>query len=284
MHAIPTTLNCRGILLDLSVPKVMGILNVTDDSFYDGGQYLSKYQVLRQVEKMITEGVDIIDVGGMSSRPGALEIDESVEMDRVISAIRWIKEANDQVILSIDTYRSSVMRAALREGAHMLNDISGFKFDAQLLETISGRQVPYILMHMQAIPQNMQDNPTYVDLVKDILAFMVEKLRIIEQLDIPDVVVDPGFGFGKTLEDNYRLLDNLSVFQLLNCPILVGISRKSMIYKLLDIGPREALSATAALHMVALQNGASILRAHDVKEARQVITLWNQLNQNQYEN
>jgi dihydropteroate synthase len=271
------TLNCKGQLLSLKKPIVMGILNITPDSFFDGGRYNQKDQILGQVEKMLKEGATIIDIGGMSSRPGAAIISEEEELARVLSAIRDIHNAFPETILSIDTIRSRVAHMSVEAGASIVNDISAGSIDPAMYETVAQLGVPYILMHMQGKPENMQVAPTYEDINREVLDFFIKELEKLRTLGIKDVVIDPGFGFGKTVEHNYHLLGKLHVFKLLDVPLLAGLSRKSMICKVLKVNPENALNGTTALHMVALQQGARILRVHDVKEAHEVIQLWEQL-------
>lgn len=273
-----TTINCNGILLDLSFPIVMGILNVTPDSFFDGGKYENEKVMLQQVESMIEEGAKIIDVGGMSSRPGADIIDEEEELLRVLPIIKKIKQNFPEIIISIDTVRSKVAKESVGLGASIINDISAGSLDEKLFETVAELNVPYILMHMQGEPGNMQQSPDYQDVTEEVLDFFIDKIGQLRALGVKDIILDPGFGFGKTIEHNYHLLNKLAIFKILDLSLLVGISRKSMIYKLLKITPQEALNGTSVLNMIALQNGAKILRVHDVKEAVETITLWNQLN------
>lgn len=272
------TINCNGILLDLELPRVMGILNVTPDSFYDGGRFQEKGSILKQVEKMITEGADIIDIGGMSSRPGAdiIEVDE--ELKRVIPAVEAVSKRFPEIVMSIDTIRSKVAREAIGAGGHLVNDISAGKMDAEMYETVARLGVPYILMHMQGRPADMQDQPAYQDVVQEVLDFFIQETGQLRALGVKDIILDPGFGFGKSVEHNYRLLKNIKAFQILDCSILTGVSRKSMINKVLNISPREALNGTTALHMAALINGSQLLRVHDVKEAKQTVRLWQALD------
>jgi len=255
----------------------MGILNVTPDSFFDGGKYKTEKAVLRRVEEMMQEGAAIIDVGGVSSRPGSEDVSELEELGRVIPAIRLIAENFPEVILSVDTFRARVAEASVEAGAAMINDISAGRFDGKMYETLARLSVPYVLMHMQGQPKNMQQNPSYEDVVQEVLDFFIGKLGILRELGIKDILLDVGFGFGKTLEHNYRLLKDLHIFKILEQPLLVGLSRKSMICKLLNIKPVAALNATTALNLVALQQGAKILRVHDVREAVEVIETWKQL-------
>ena len=272
------TLNCNGTLVDLSEPVLMGILNVTPDSFFDGGRYQDQF--LAQTEKMLKEGATFIDVGGMSSRPGAKIIDAEEELQRVIPVINAIQKEFPRTLISIDTVRAKVAKEAVEAGASLVNDISAGKIDKDLLPTVATLKVPYVLMHMQGKPENMQDRPAYNDIILEITDFFIERLAVIRELGIVDVILDAGFGFGKTVENNYQLLKNLNDFKLLDLPIMVGLSRKSMICKVLKVNPEKALNGTTALHMIALQNGAQILRVHDVKEARQCIELWQSLRDN----
>lgn len=271
------TINCRGRLLDLSHPIVMGILNLTPDSFFDGGRYSDEAAILRQVEKMLHEGAAILDLGGMSSRPGAVLISEEEELRRVLPAIEAVLQQFPEAVLSIDTFRSKVASEAVAAGASIVNDIYAGRFDENMFETVAALGVPYIMMHMQGDPGNMQKSPTYGDVVKEVLHFFIENLGRLRALGVKDVIADPGFGFGKTVEHNFQLLDNLHIFRMTELPILAGVSRKSMICKVLRINPENALNGTTALHMVALQQGARIIRAHDVREAIEVIQLWQQL-------
>lgn len=272
------TLNCNGQLLSLETPIVMGILNLTPDSFFDGGQYQNEKQLLNRVEKMLAEGAKIIDIGGMSSRPGAEIIDEAEELKRVIQPIDLIIKKFPQTIISIDTIRSGVAKAAVEAGASIVNDISAGRLDADLYTTVAKLGVPYILMHMKGQPKNMQEQAAYESVNLEVLDFFIEEVGKLRELGIKDIILDPGFGFGKSITHNYELLQKLHTFQILDLPILAGISRKSMIYKLLETTPAEALNGTTALNMVALQQGAKILRVHDVKEAVETIQLYLQLN------
>ncbi len=272
------TLNCRGRLLTLDPPVVMGILNVTPDSFYDGGRYQARDEVLRQTEKMLYEGAAVVDVGGMSSRPGAARVPEAEELRRVVPVIAAIGEAFPEALISVDTVRPAVAREAVAAGAHLINDISAGTLAEDMYETVAALGVPYCLMHMQGTPGTMQRAPRYEDVVQEVLDFFIREVGKLRELGVVDIVIDPGFGFGKTLEHNYRLLKNMHVFQILDLPVLAGLSRKSMIYRLLETTPEEALNGTTALHMVALQQGAAILRVHDVREAVEATRLWEQLN------
>ena len=273
------TLNCNGQLLSLEKPIVMGILNVTPDSFFDGGHYANEKTVLRQAEKMLAAGAKIIDIGGMSSRPGAKIISSKTEIARILPPIQQIMKAFPETIISIDTIRSEVARVAVEAGASMINDISAGSLDPNFYKTVAALQVPYILMHMQGKPENMQDHPEYADISLEVLDFFIKEVGKLRELGVKDIILDPGFGFGKTIDHNYQLLNNMHVYQILELPILAGISRKSMIYKYLGNSPEKALNGTTALNMVALQQGAKILRVHDVKEAVETIQLFLKLEE-----
>ncbi len=272
------TINCKGRLLDLSSPLVMGILNVTPDSFYDGGQHTHVDTALKQAEKMIEEGAKIIDIGGMSSRPGSETISEEEELRRVMPVLEAIVRDFPDAFISIDTVHARVAKAAIHAGGHIVNDISAGTIDPALIPTVAALGVPYILMHMQGKPKDMQQKADYEDIVTDLLDFFIQKVAELRQAGIRDIILDPGFGFGKTIEHNYKLLKNLQTLQILGLPLLAGISRKSMIYKLLETSPDQALNGTSTLHITALQNGARLLRVHDVKEAVEVIRLWKMLD------
>lgn len=256
--------------LSHDVPLIMGILNTTEDSFFDGGRYLTDKDILLRAEKILSEGGDIIDIGAMSTRPNALEIPEDEEISRIVSAVNVVRKHFPEAVLSIDTYRATVAEAAVEAGADMINDISGGTFDSEMIPTVGRLQVPYCLMHTTAKPSEMQQHTEYKDILADMLQFFGRQLEKLHAHHVHDIIIDPGFGFGKTLEQNYFLMKNLQVFQELGYPILVGISRKSMIYKLFDITPDHALNGTTALNTVALMKGADILRVHDVKEAVEV--------------
>lgn len=273
-----TTLNCAGQLLDLSIPIVMGILNRTPDSFYDGGKYNAIDSALIRVEEMLAEGVDIIDIGGMSSRPGAEIIEVQEEIKRVIPLVKAIKKRYPDTIISIDTVRAEVAESGINEGAGMINDISACSIDSNLINVLAKANVAYVLMHMKGLPESMQDKPQYDDVVAEVLDFLIQKIGWLRENGVDEIVLDVGYGFGKTIDQNYFLLKHLNAFQIPGLPILAGLSRKSMIYKYLKISPKESLNASTALHMIALQNGANILRVHDVKEAKQCIQLWQQIN------
>lgn len=256
--------------LNATEPIIMGILNVTEDSFYDGGKYTTETAVLERADQILSEGGDILDIGAMSTRPNALEIPEEEEISRIVKAVRAIRARYPGAVLSIDTYRASVAKAAVAAGADMINDISGGTFDPDMIPAVGELQVPYCLMHTTSKPSDMQQHTEYDDILADMLRFFGRQLEKLHACHVHDIIIDPGFGFGKTLEQNYFLMDNLGVFQQLGLPILVGISRKSMIYKLLDTAPGEALNGTTVLNTVALLKGADILRVHDVREAVEV--------------
>ena len=271
------TINCKGTLLDLNSPKVMGILNITPDSFYDGGMYKDEISILNQTEKMLVDGATFIDVGAYSSRPGAAEVSEEEELKRIVPVIELLIKKFPDIIISVDTFRSKVAKETISLGAAIINDISGGNLDSKMYETIAKLEVPYILMHMAGTPKTMQNNPTYEDVTKDPIYFFSEKIDQLHRLNVSDIIIDVGFGFGKTIEHNFQLLRNMSLFQHLDKPILAGLSRKSMLYKTLDITAQEALNATTSANTIALLNGANILRVHDVKEAVEAVTLVNQL-------
>lgn len=268
-----TTFNCHGRLLDLIAPVVMGIINVTPDSFYDGGRWNNEKELLLHAERMLNEGARILDIGGMSSKPGATEVTEEEELRRVLPAIVALHKNFPQAILSIDTWRSTVLNEAVATGASMVNDISGGNKDPALWKTVAQLKLPYILMHMQGEPATMQKNPVYHHAVKEVFDWFKEKILQLNTLGIYDIILDPGFGFGKTVKHNFQLLHQLSVFQLFGLPILAGVSRKSMICKTLNLKPGQALNGTTVVNTIALLNGASILRVHDVKEAQEAIHL-----------
>lgn len=267
------TLNLQGKLLTLDCPKVMGILNVTPDSFYDGGKHQQSEQLLAKVSEMLAEGVDMLDVGGYSSRPNADDISPQEEIDRVLPAIELIQQHYPQTPISIDTFRAKVALEAVGAGACMINDISGGNLDGQMFETVAKLQVPYVLMHMRGTPQTMTTLNEYEDLVSDVVQDLQQKVAKLHLLGVHDIVVDPGFGFAKNIAQNFELLKHLSMFQALGLPVLVGVSRKSMIYKTLQTSAEEALHGTIALNTVALQNGANILRVHDVKAAKDAVAM-----------
>ena len=274
------TINCKGELIDLTVPKVMGILNLTPDSFYDGGKYKNESAVLEQVELMLNQGATFIDMGAYSSRPGAEHVSEDVEMKRMLPILELILKNFPETLISIDTFRSKMASACLERGAAMINDISAGNLDPNMFNTVARYQVPYILMHLKGTPQSMQKEAQYDDLIKDLLFYFSEKVQKAQSKKINDLIIDPGFGFAKTTPQNYTLLNHLNLFQTLNSPILIGLSRKSMIYKILQSSPKEALNGTTALHTIALLKGVNILRVHDVKEAVECVKLVEALKAN----
>jgi dihydropteroate synthase len=271
------SLNCKGQLIDLSTPKVMGILNISPDSFYDGGQFKDSKSILVQTEKLISEGATFVDIGAYSSRPGADFVSENEELHRIIPVAELILKHFPKTLISIDSFRANVIRECVNAGAVISNDISAGHLDHQMMKTIGELGIPYIMMHMKGTPQTMQNLTDYDHLVTEIFNYFSERINLAKQHDIIDIVIDPGFGFAKTISQNYELLGKLEFFQNLNCPMLCGVSRKSMIYKTLNCLPKEALNGTTALNMVSLMNGANILRVHDVKEAMECIKLFNQL-------
>jgi dihydropteroate synthase len=272
------TLNCLGNLVDLKVPKVMGILNSTPNSFYDGGRYLSDKALLSQVEKMLFEGATFIDVGAYSSKPNAELVSEKEEVTRIVPVVELILKHFPKTILSIDTFRSSVAKICVDNGAAMINDISAGSLDEKMFEMVSNLQVPYCMMHMRGTPQSMQNQTNYTDITKELLLYFSEKVAKARSFGINDLVIDPGFGFAKNTEQNYEVLQKLNVLEFIELPLLVGFSRKSMVYKPLDITPEEALNGTTVVNTIALTKGAKILRVHDVKEAVQCITLFEKCN------
>jgi dihydropteroate synthase len=268
------SINCKGKLLSIDEPVVMGIINATPDSFYEGHLKLNSEGILALADKMIQDGATILDIGGLSTRPGSNPVSVQEETDRVLPLIEAIHNAYPQIILSIDTYNSPVAQAAVNAGASIINDISGGNLDKDMLSSVAGLQVPYICMHMQGTPATMQQAPVYGNVVKEVLDFFIAKIDACNQAGIKDVIIDPGFGFGKTIEHNFQLLKHLSVLSITNKPILAGLSRKSTICKTLGITAADALNGTTVLNTMALLNGASILRVHDVKEATEAIKLF----------
>lgn len=267
------SINCKGKLLSFSQPLVMGILNITPNSFFDGGQHNSMQNAVTQTKKMLDDGADIIDIGGYSSQPNADFVTEEMEIDRLIPVIDILVKMFPDIIISVDTFRAAVAEKAIEHGAAIINDISGGTLDENMFDVVGKHQVPYILMHMRGTPQNMQQFVDYDDLVSDIIYYFSERLEKAYQAGIKDVIIDPGFGFSKTLAQNYELLSKLNMFQHLDVPILAGVSRKSMIYNLLSISPKEALNGTTVLNTLALTKGADILRVHDVKEAIECVKI-----------
>jgi dihydropteroate synthase len=276
---IKKTIQCNGCLMDVSTPKVMGILNITPDSFFDGGKYQDPKVIESRVDVMLNEGVDIIDIGAYSSRPGAKDVSEADELKRLFTALKIIRNSYPEIVISVDTFRSNVAKKVVNEfKVDIINDISAGDLDPQMFSTIAELNVPYIMMHIKGVPQNMQLNPQYqTDVVIEVIDVLASKMKVLKSMGVHDVIVDPGFGFGKTIDHNYNLLSRLQEFEVLGVPVLVGVSRKSMIYKILDVSPQEALNGTIALNMVALEKGASFLRVHDVKAAKETITLYNKL-------
>jgi dihydropteroate synthase len=271
------TINCNGKLLELSDPVVMGILNVTPDSFFDGGRFEREDKALARAAEMIEEGATILDIGGMSSRPGASIIDIDEEIRRVLPVIKAIRKEFPAIFISVDTFRKEVAAASFGEGADIINDISGGELDPAIIDFAGKNSIPYVLMHMKGIPESMQDDPVYMDVVQHVLQYLISRVALCRSKGIKDIIVDPGFGFGKSMDHNFELLKNLEVFGILDTPVLVGISRKSMIYNAIKSTPEHALYGTTAAHMVALQQGAKILRVHDVEAARQTIMIFNHL-------
>lgn len=268
------TLNAGGKLIDLSTPKVMGIINLTPDSFYAGSRKQDMNAILSQAEKMLAEGAAFLDLGAYSSRPGATDISIQQETDRLLPAVEAIIKALPEAVLSIDTFRSIVAEAAIKAGAHIINDISGGELDADMFATVSRLQVPYILMHMKGTPQNMNQMANYENVFDEVFDYFTAKYHQLKQLGVKDVIIDPGFGFAKKTEHSYELMRRLQDFNVLQLPLLVGISRKNMIYKILGITADEALNGTTALNAIALTKGADILRVHDVKEAVEAVKIW----------
>ena len=266
-------MNCNGKILSLEKPVVMGILNITADSFYDGGKFSSDKSALEQVSKMLEEGASIIDIGASSSKPGSVAIDEKEEIQKIENILKLLVKEFPTSIFSVDTFRASVAETALANGAGIINDISGGEMDARMFPFIAKEKVPYIMMHMQNTPKTMQDAPQYKNVVSEVFEYFEQRLNQLKSLGASDIIIDLGFGFGKTMEHNYSLLKNLSLFKKFELPILAGLSRKSMINKALNISPNQALNGTTVLNTLALLNGANILRVHDVKEAMEAIKL-----------
>lgn len=267
------TLNCRGRLLDLSTPVAMGIVNITPDSFHDGGKIRDEKTLLSLVERMLKDGAAIIDVGGQSTRPYSNRIEAQVEWNRIQTSIAAIRSHFAEAIISVDTFYAEVAQKAILSGASIINDISAGGFDKNIYSVAAEAEAPYIAMHMQGEPLTMQDNPVYSNVLEEVLHYFVQRIQQIKKAGVHDIIIDPGFGFGKTVEHNFTLLKNLNVFPMLGYPVLAGLSRKSMITKVLNIKNEDALNGTTALNTIALVNGASILRVHDVKEAVQTINL-----------
>jgi dihydropteroate synthase len=273
------TINCKGTLIDLKKPKVMGVLNITPDSFYDGGKHKDEVSILKKVEKILEAGATFVDVGAYSSKPGATNISEEEEIKRILPVVNLLITNFPDIFLSIDTFRSVVARRCLENGAAMINDISAGNMDAKMMQTISEFKVPYVMMHMKGNPQNMSQQTNYSNLLEEILYYFSEKVAVAKSLGINDIILDPGFGFAKNTFQNFSLLQHLNLFKTFELPILVGLSRKSMIYKTLGTNPDQALNGTTALNTYALTKGANILRVHDVKEAVECIELLEALKQ-----
>jgi len=266
-------ITCKGKNIDLSIPKVMGILNITPDSFFDGGKYDSDKAIIKQTKKMLKQGATFIDIGAYSSRPNAKHISEKEELERILPIIKLLVNKFPDILISIDTFRSEVAKQSLEAGACIINDISGGNYDKEMFNVIAKYQVPYILMHMKGLPQNMQDNPEYNNVVQEIKDFFTLKTNQLKKLNVKDIILDVGFGFGKTIDHNYTILNKLDSFNTLDYPILAGISRKSMLYKVLKSKPSKMKNATSIANTIALLNGAKILRVHDVKEAAQCVII-----------
>jgi len=274
------SINCNGKLVDFTSPRVMGILNITPDSFFDGGKYNNPSEIINQVEKMMNDGATFIDVGAYSSRPGAKHISEEEELNRILPVIKLLIKEFPNILISADTFRSSIAEKCIHNGACIINDISSGSMDKNMFSIVAKLKVPYIMMHMQGTPQNMQKNPNYNNVVTEILYYFSNKIKELLSLGVNDVITDVGFGFGKTIEQNYELLKQLGLFKNLNVPTLVGLSRKSMLFKPLEITQNEALNATTTANTIALLNGANILRVHDVKEAIEAVKIVELLNNN----
>jgi dihydropteroate synthase len=271
-------INCKGKLIDISSPKVMGVLNLTPDSFYDGNKFDNEKKILNQVEKMLNDGATFIDIGAYSSRPGATHISEDQEKSRIIGTVELLITEFPDANLSIDTFRSSIADECLNAGASIINDITASEYDSEILKIAHKHNAPYVMMHMKGMPQDMMKQNKYDNLIKDIIYYFSKKIEAARTAKVNDIIIDPGFGFSKNIDQNYDILKNLGLLKSLDLPILVGLSRKSMIYKLLKITPELALNGTTSLNTIALLNGAKILRVHDVKEAMECIKITNQFN------
>ncbi len=269
------SINCNGRLLNLEKPIVMGILNITPDSFYDGGKHSDIEKIKTHIEQMLSDGATIIDIGAYSSRPGAVHINETEELKRLRPVMNLILKHFPETIVSVDTFRSNVAEIMIKDyNAAIINDISSGDMDNKMFEIIAQHNVPYIIMHMQGKPQTMQKNPVYKNVVNDIIDYFAKKIFTLRKLAVKDIIIDPGFGFGKTIEHNYEIINKLEDFKILELPLLAGLSRKSMIYKYLNCSPQEALNGTTVLNTLAVSKGASILRVHDVRQAAEVIKLY----------
>ena len=263
--------------IDFSTPVVMGILNITTDSFFDGGKFLTEVNIIEQAQKIEEEGAKIIDIGASSSRPGSTPVPEEIELERLLPTIKLIQKNTKNLKISIDTFRAKVAEECIKNGAHIINDISAGEKDLKMFETIINLDVPYIMMHMQGDSKNMQVNPKYEDVNYDIISFFEQKIKYLNTKGFKKIIIDPGFGFGKTIEHNYEILKNLKKFRELNLPILAGLSRKSMIYNLLEISAEDALNGTSIANTISLLNGANILRVHDVKQAVECIRIYSMI-------
>ncbi|SDH77367.1 Dihydropteroate synthase [Flavobacterium omnivorum] len=272
------TINCKGILIDLATPKVMGILNVTPNSFFDGGKYKNETEILSQVEKMLLDGAAFIDIGAYSSKPNAEFVSEKEEISRIVPVVDLILKQFPETLLSIDTFRSEVAKATIGIGAAIINDISAGKLDDNMFEVVGKYNVPYIMMHLRGNPKTMQSLTNYDDIVKEILFYFSERVAEARRFGINDLILDPGFGFAKTTDQNFEVFQKMELFKMPELPLLIGISRKSMIYKTLDTKIEKALNGTTILNTLALTKGAKILRVHDVKEAMECVTLFNKIN------
>jgi dihydropteroate synthase len=272
------TINCKGLLVDLSTPKVMGILNVTPNSFFDGGKYKNEIEILSQVEKMLLDGATFIDIGAYSSKPNAEFVSEQEEISRIIPVVNLILKHFPETIISIDTFRSEVAKASIESGAAIINDIAAGNLDDKMFKIIAKYNVPYIMMHMRGNPQTMQTLTEYDDIVKEMLFYFSEKVAVARSFGINDLIIDPGFGFAKTITQNYEVFQKMELFNIMELPLLVGISRKSMIYKTLETTIENSLNGTTVLNTLAMTKGAKILRVHDVKEAMECVTLFNKTN------
>jgi dihydropteroate synthase len=280
IFSVKQNINCRGKLVRFDKPLIMGILNVTEDSFFDGGKHNTEKQWLLHIEKMLLEGADIIDIGAASTRPGAKLISKADELSIIERVLKSVRKEYPEIIISIDTYYANVAKYSIENGADIINDISGGEIDNEMFRTIADLKVPYILMHIKGTPENMNQFTHYNNIIQEMILYFSEKVNKLKLLGVNDIIIDPGFGFSKTLDDNYKLMNQLEVFHFLELPVLVGISRKSMINKVLETNTTEALNGTTVLNTIALQKGANILRVHDVKEAVETLKILNMLNKN----
>lgn len=277
MKSIPASINCNGILIELDSPKIMAIINLSENSFYKHSIANSEKSLFTAVEGALEQGAHIIDIGAMSSKPGSELLSHQDEQRQLIWALNLLRKQFSDVVISVDTPRASTAQVCLDLGVHMINDIYGASLEPEIIDVLASYSVPYVLMHMQGMPADMQQNPSYDDVILEICDFFIHKIEIFRSRGVVDIILDPGFGFGKTLDQNFEILKYLESFQFFDCPILVGVSRKSMIYKLLDSNPEEALNGTTACHVYALERGANILRVHDVKAAREAITIFEKI-------